>query len=79
MGQPSLSSSETEQYLRRLALEIVVRLPIDPEDAERTLAYAREALAFTCGRTVISCAGCETLKLQAKPQTPPALTLVAGV
>jgi hypothetical protein len=77
MGQPPLSGSESEQYLRRLALEIVVRLPLDPEDAERTLVYAHEALAtFICGRAASPCVGCEMLKLQKKEMPAPALKLV---
>lgn len=68
MGQCAVPDRDTEQSLRRMALEVVQRLPLDAAHAERVLAYSHELLAnFIVAKGPSPCVGCQSHMLQPKP------------
>ena len=75
MGHTTLLDTETERHLRRQALELVQRLPVDGAHAERVLTYAHELLTtYVSGLGPSPCVTCDKLMLQTKCR--PGLTLV---
>lgn len=77
MSNQAAPDVEADRRLRREAMELMQRLPVDPADAERVLVYAHELLAFINATDTSPCATCDRTT-RINRQAPPVLTLVTS-